>query len=137
MRPAGRQHSVTIPITPVRTSSDSLRTASRCPLAPAPFISAMQLPADAAIGSHPVARGLRTTHAADSITAPNANGISPSPFASGSSRASAAESAIWRFASAARRSCSKAAARRSTRSSSPSTRRSACSKTSSSKTRSS
>lgn len=34
MRPAGRHHSVTIPITPVRTSSDSLRTAPASPLAP-------------------------------------------------------------------------------------------------------
>jgi len=38
MRPAGRHHSVTIPITPVRTSSDSLRTAAPATLAPAPFI---------------------------------------------------------------------------------------------------
>ena len=35
MRPAGSQSSVTIPITPVRTSSDSLRIAA-APLAPAP-----------------------------------------------------------------------------------------------------
>lgn len=33
MRPAGRQHSVTIPITPVRTSSDSLRTSANSQLA--------------------------------------------------------------------------------------------------------
>ncbi len=35
MRPAGRQHSVTIPITPVRSSSDSLRIAAHSQLAPA------------------------------------------------------------------------------------------------------
>jgi hypothetical protein len=35
MRPAGRQHSVTIPITPVRSSSDSLRIKTAAPLAPA------------------------------------------------------------------------------------------------------
>ena len=35
MRPAGRHHSVTIPITPVRTSSDSLRSVTNTPLAPA------------------------------------------------------------------------------------------------------
>ncbi len=34
MRPAGRQHSVTISITPVRTSSDSLRIAAPSPPAP-------------------------------------------------------------------------------------------------------
>jgi len=34
MRPAGRQHSVTIPITPVRSSSDSLRIAAHSQLAP-------------------------------------------------------------------------------------------------------
>ena len=34
MRPAGRQASVTIPITPVRTSSDSLRIVTASPLAP-------------------------------------------------------------------------------------------------------
>jgi hypothetical protein len=33
MRPAGRQHSVTIPITPTRTSSDSLRIAPATKLA--------------------------------------------------------------------------------------------------------
>jgi hypothetical protein len=33
MRPAGRQHSVTIPITPVRTSSDSLRSPGTSQLA--------------------------------------------------------------------------------------------------------
>jgi hypothetical protein len=37
MRPAGRQHSVTIPITPVRTSSDSHCSHAPTPLAPAPF----------------------------------------------------------------------------------------------------
>lgn len=35
MRPAGRQHSVTIPITPVRSSSDSLRINSHAQLASA------------------------------------------------------------------------------------------------------
>jgi hypothetical protein len=37
MRPAGRQHSVTIPITPVRSSSDSLRIAAHSQLASAPL----------------------------------------------------------------------------------------------------
>ena len=35
MYPAGRQHLVTIPITPVRTSSESLRIKPATPLAPA------------------------------------------------------------------------------------------------------
>jgi hypothetical protein len=35
MRPAGRQYSVTIPMTPVRTSSESLRTQAATVLAPA------------------------------------------------------------------------------------------------------
>lgn len=43
MRPAGRQISVTIPITPVRSSSDSLRIAAHAQLAPASSV-----PADAA-----------------------------------------------------------------------------------------
>jgi hypothetical protein len=42
MRPAGRQHSVTIPITPVRTSSDSLRSPATSQLA-----RAGSLPVDA------------------------------------------------------------------------------------------
>jgi len=37
MRPAGRQHSVTIPITPVRTSSDSLRITAHSQLASHPL----------------------------------------------------------------------------------------------------
>jgi hypothetical protein len=44
MRPAGRQHSVTIPITPVRTSSDSLRSPGTSQLA-----RAGALPADATV----------------------------------------------------------------------------------------
>jgi len=44
MRPAGRQHSVTIPITPVRTSSDSLRSPATSQLA-----RAGSLPVDAAV----------------------------------------------------------------------------------------
>jgi hypothetical protein len=35
MQPAGRQRSVTIPITPARSSSESLRTAAQSQLAPA------------------------------------------------------------------------------------------------------
>jgi hypothetical protein len=54
MRPAGRQHSVTIPITPVRTSSDSLCSHAPTQLAPAPFhtrdaVSERAVDSDAAV----------------------------------------------------------------------------------------
>jgi hypothetical protein len=61
MRPAGRQHSVTIPITPVRTSSDSLRIAAHSLLA-----RDNQSPPDAAETEVILSpAGLETVHSSD------------------------------------------------------------------------
>jgi hypothetical protein len=54
MRPAGRQHSVTIPITPTRTSSDSLRIVSAVKQA-APATKLASDSDDAVIESHAAA----------------------------------------------------------------------------------
>jgi len=61
MRPAGRQDSVTIPITPIRTSSDSLRIATASLLAPA----VLKQP-DAAANEVILARaGFESTHSTE------------------------------------------------------------------------
>lgn len=69
MRPAGRQHSVTIPITPVRTSSDSLRRETNSPLArPAspPPIDAVGAAIDAAVEEVKLSpAGFETTHSVE------------------------------------------------------------------------
>ncbi len=48
MRPAGCQHSVTIPITPARTSSDSLRISAAASIAAVPLAPVASLAIDAA-----------------------------------------------------------------------------------------
>lgn len=69
MRPAGRQHSVTIPITPVRTSSESPRSPATSQLARAaspPPIDAAGATIDAAIQEVMLApAGFETAPAAD------------------------------------------------------------------------
>ena len=135
MRPAGRQHSVTIPITPVRTSSDSLRIAAtdiastrclardRCRRRNGSHPFSGRIRIDAFRGSRPSDRtpsAPRGRHSPADRVAPRR----PSPR-SGDSRP--------RRHDRARRH----AARRSTPSSSPNTRPSACSKTNISKMRSS
>ena len=61
MRPAGRHHSVTIPITPVRTSSDSLRTTTPATLAPTVLVE--RDAADTEIILSPT--GFESTHVAE------------------------------------------------------------------------
>jgi polynucleotide 5'-kinase involved in rRNA processing len=61
MRPAGRQHSVTIPITPVRTSSDSLRREATSQLA-----RAASPPGEAAVEEVKLSpAGFETTHSVE------------------------------------------------------------------------
>jgi hypothetical protein len=61
MRPAGRQHSVTIPITPIRTSSDSLRSPT-----PSQLARAASPPADAAVEEVTLSpAGFETSHSVD------------------------------------------------------------------------
>jgi hypothetical protein len=67
MRPAGRQYSVTIPITPVRSSSESLRIKTAAPRAPAAAVNPAAAETEVVLApagfsvAHPVA----TDHASE------------------------------------------------------------------------
>jgi len=63
MHPAGRQHSATIPMTPVRTSSDSRRIAASSPPAPASLRQKDPAAADTEVILSPA--GFETAHSVE------------------------------------------------------------------------